>query len=225
MVFKYLSIPTFLLLLLSGCSDKAETLTTANESSDFGKGCSNTIKYPIQKPKAMAVLDESDGKNAIVIRTDAGEMVVDEPFQAAVIKDKDTLPEAKQMSKEEVMGIFAETKKALPKKPASVLFHYDSGKTDIKAEDLPKLDEIATLVEERIPCDVIIIGHSDRVGSDSANSKISLERADKIKKLIEEKNLDILSLTTEYYGENDPIVPTEDDVAEPLNRRVEVMVR
>lgn len=179
------------------------------------------------KPKTTVILAESDKEqNAIVVKTEKGEVLIDKPNLSVSINSKDEKPKiGKEYSKEEISSSFGEIIKAMPKKPVSILLYFKHGSSDLTEESKEKLNDIPKLVEDRFPCDVNIIGHADRSGSDEVNIKVSLKRAEKIKSWFDEKKLKISKISVESYGENDPLVKTADGVAEPKNRRVEVMIR
>ncbi len=84
---------------------------------------------------------------------------------------------------------------------------------------------VATAIEERAPCDVNIIGHADRMGSREYNIALSLKRARVVAGILRQMDLPLEQVTVESYGEEDPVIPTADGVAEPKNRRVEILVR
>ena len=52
-----------------------------------------------------------------------------------------------------------------------------------------------------------------------------MDRAQVVYDILRAENVKEEELTILYHGEGNPLVPTADDVAEPRNRRVEVMVR
>ena len=80
-------------------------------------------------------------------------------------------------------------------------------------------------VRRRDSHDISLNGHTDRTGEADWNMKLSLERANAVKVLLVEQGVSADYLTIEYYGESKPVIPTEDNVSEPKNRRVEVVVR
>ena len=73
--------------------------------------------------------------------------------------------------------------------------------------------------------DISVVGHTDRVGSKSANLRLSLARARRVKALLTAAGLDAAILEVTSHGEANPLVHTADEVAEPQNRRVEVTIR
>ena len=70
-----------------------------------------------------------------------------------------------------------------------------------------------------------VIGHTDRVGSVQSNDALSLQRARAVRESIIADGFDPNRITAAGRGERDPAVPTDDEVAEPRNRRTEVIVR
>lgn len=182
------------------------------------------------EPKTTVVLgDTGEKKNAVVIKSQKGEVVLDKPYQVASISGDKKLVVEKSLSKEEIEKKFKYVSEALPEKPAQILLYFKSGGSELTDDSKAKLPEILEAIKKRVPCDVNIIGHADRQGSDEVNIKISLQRAKLINKwLVEEQkkqDIKINSIKVESYGENDPLIKTADGVAEAKNRRVEVMVR
>lgn len=55
--------------------------------------------------------------------------------------------------------------------------------------------------------------------------RLSLKRAKQVQKLLVERGIPIKRFNIEYGGEGDLLVPTAENVHEPRNRRVEVVVR
>lgn len=181
-------------------------------------------------PTTTVVLgDLGKHKNAVVVQSEKGEVVLDKPFQSTSIDGTQKPVMEKTLSKDEVQKRFKYVVEALPEKPAHILLYFKSGSTELTEESQRELSEIIDTIKKRIPCDVNIIGHADRQGSDEVNIKISLQRAKAINKWLQQQikkqNLQINSIHVESYGENDPLIKTADGVAEPRNRRVEVMVR
>ena len=70
-----------------------------------------------------------------------------------------------------------------------------------------------------------MIGHTDRVGSDQQNDVLSLQRAERIRQDLVRLGMATDGIQTVGRGEREPLVPTEDEVPEPRNRRVEITVR
>jgi outer membrane protein OmpA-like peptidoglycan-associated protein len=80
-------------------------------------------------------------------------------------------------------------------------------------------------ISERTALEVRVIGHTDRVGSRQANDALSKNRAEAIREQLIASGVPADSLETVGRGERDLLVPTEDEVDEPRNRRVEINLR
>ncbi len=70
-----------------------------------------------------------------------------------------------------------------------------------------------------------MIGHTDRVGTLEANDALSLRRAEAVRALIIERGFEAARVRAVGRGERQPLVATDDEVDEPRNRRVEIVVR
>jgi outer membrane protein OmpA-like peptidoglycan-associated protein len=69
------------------------------------------------------------------------------------------------------------------------------------------------------------VGHTDRVGTRENNFRLGLERAKLIQKLLISKGIDPNIISVASHGEDNPLVKTDDEVPEPRNRRVEIIIR
>ena len=72
---------------------------------------------------------------------------------------------------------------------------------------------------------VQIEGHTDRVGSVQSNDAFSIKRAIAVREILVDSGVNPSVIETAGRGEREPLVPTEDEVAEAKNRRVEISVR
>jgi len=73
--------------------------------------------------------------------------------------------------------------------------------------------------------EVVVTGHTDRVGNDTENDRLSLERAGVMRARLVAAGVPAERITMAGRGEREPLVPTADEVSEPRNRRVEVKLR
>ncbi|HWS72647.1 MAG TPA: OmpA family protein [Thermoanaerobaculia bacterium] len=114
---------------------------------------------------------------------------------------------------------------------ADVLFDFD------KADLLPKAEETlqraADFVKERNKAAAVvrIEGHTDAKGSDSYNRKLSLRRADSVKRWLTSHGLSAMRFSTEGFGATKPVAPnqkpdgSDDPVGRQKNRRVEIVIQ
>jgi OOP family OmpA-OmpF porin len=70
---------------------------------------------------------------------------------------------------------------------------------------------------------VDITGHADRTGSTAGNLRLSLRRAETVRDALVARNAPASLLVVHAAGEDDPLVPTADGVAEPRNRYVTIV--
>jgi outer membrane protein OmpA-like peptidoglycan-associated protein len=73
--------------------------------------------------------------------------------------------------------------------------------------------------------DILVIGHTDRVGQQAENDRLSLMRAERLKAELVAQGIAAGRIQAAGRGEREPLVLTDDGVDEPRNRRVEINVR
>lgn len=86
------------------------------------------------------------------------------------------------------------------------------------------LDEMLKYIRAAGPVTVSINGHADRVGADDYNMTLSERRAKFVRETLEASGVPAKQIEYFAFGESDPKVPTEDNVAEAHNRRVEIFL-
>jgi len=75
-----------------------------------------------------------------------------------------------------------------------------------------------------LPGPVTVVGHADSVGSPAVNQRVGLRRARAVADMLVRLGVPEEAIAVESRGESEPLLPTADGVAEPRNRRVEVVV-
>ena len=101
---------------------------------------------------------------------------------------------------------------------------FDFDKSVLKPEGKAKLDDLSSKVKN-INLEVIIaVGHTDSVGSDAYNQKLSVRRAEAVKAYLVSKGIDKSRVYTEGKGEKQPVADNKTAAGRAKNRRVEIEV-
>jgi outer membrane protein OmpA-like peptidoglycan-associated protein len=98
---------------------------------------------------------------------------------------------------------------------------FEFGKAELKSESYPELNRIATFFKSNTKIVSEISGHTDNVGSDEVNNKLSQERADVVRKYLLTQGVPTEKLTAKGYGKNKPKVANDTPENQAINRRVE----
>jgi OOP family OmpA-OmpF porin len=101
---------------------------------------------------------------------------------------------------------------------------FDFDKSVLKPEGKAKLDDLVSKVKD-INLEVIIaVGHTDSVGTDSYNQKLSVRRAEAVKAYLVSKGIEKNRVYTEGKGEKQPVADNKTAEGRAKNRRVEIEV-
>ncbi len=101
---------------------------------------------------------------------------------------------------------------------------FDFDKAVLKPEGKAKLDDLAQKVKG-INLEVIIaVGHTDAVGTDAYNQKLSIRRSEAVKAYLVSKGIEKNRIYTEGKGEKQPVADNKTKEGRAKNRRVEIEV-
>ncbi len=101
---------------------------------------------------------------------------------------------------------------------------FDFGKSVLKPESKAKLDDLVGKTSG-IALEVIIaVGHTDSVGGDAYNQKLSVSRAEAVKAYLVGKGIEKNRVYTEGKGEKQPVADNKTAEGRAKNRRVEIEV-
>lgn len=102
--------------------------------------------------------------------------------------------------------------------------HFDFNKSNIRPDARPVLDEAVQMLKQQGTVAVVVEGHTDSVGSDAYNMKLSHRRADAVKKYLESHGVAGSRIKTQGYGESRPVASNDTAEGRAQNRRVELHI-
>ncbi len=174
----------------------------------------------------IVLIPDPDGSvGEIMVTTQAGSQTMNQPFMAIEVRETDTVPSTpKTMDKDLLNETFASAIGAQPAPPVAFILYFRTGTSQLTKESALKISEIMRTISERQGGDIIIIGHTDTKGREEMNIKLSMQRAERVETIISTEGVDPGRMIVTYHGEKELLVPTGDNIDEPRNRRVEVIV-
>jgi OOP family OmpA-OmpF porin len=99
---------------------------------------------------------------------------------------------------------------------------FDVGKAELKPEGKVRLDGLAAKLQGVRIESLVVIGHTDNVGGDSINQRLSLRRAEAVKTYLIGKGVEATKVRTVGRGKANPIADNKNAQGRAKNRRVEV---
>ncbi len=105
---------------------------------------------------------------------------------------------------------------------ADVFFDFD--KAVLKPEGKERLDDLVTKLKPVTLEVIIAIGHTDAVGGNEYNQRLSVRRAEAVKAYLVSKGIEPNRIYTEGKGKTQPIADNRTDAGRAKNRRTEVEV-
>jgi outer membrane protein OmpA-like peptidoglycan-associated protein len=201
------------LCLLAGCSAKKDLVVASPASREL-----------------IVLLPNPDGKVGIIqVTTEGGSQVLERPGYVTQIEDISKPPTVpKPLDESEIVSVFGPALSGQPDSTGryiSFLLYFVRNTSNLTHESKQVLSEVASAIKNRKSNEVYVVGHTDRVGTEEHNRGLSSRRANHVRDQLVFRGIKSITLFVSFYGEEKPLVKTEDEVPEPLNRRVEVIVR
>ncbi len=219
-----LFLPLLVLLVMTGCSSLPQPQERHQSQSphiDFSSEVkSAAFAVPTYREESMADSDHDgveDGKDRctetpIGVEVDADGCAYDRDKDG--VKDyEDACPDSMPYAKIKADGCADFV---------SFTLYYAPRVNEITPKSMSILEKAVGFLKEHPEYKVKIIGHTDNVGDDDYNMKLSKERAEDVLKLFNRKGINFNRLKAEGKGELEPIASNETDEGRALNRRIEV---
>ena len=176
--------------------------------------------------KVVLLPGPDDKVGVIDVSSDKGIQTLDKPWQTTEVSSLDKAPSVPRlMDEKEVRAIFKEALTAKPIPPIVFIIHFDTSSYVLTTESLEILPRVLEEIEVRKSTNIIVSGHTDTVQPAEKNRVLSLKRARVVADFLISKGVKPENIDVAYHGEGNPLIPTPDNVPEPRNRRVEIMIQ
>jgi len=182
-------------------------------------GCSS-----VPREKIILLPDADGSVGEVTVRTQRGEAKLARPYAYAESMSDGTVRPGED-SADAVKARFAPALSVRPPQPVSFNVFFVFDKDELTPDSTAQFDRIKKELAARPAPEIVVIGHTDRVGALEYNDALSLKRAEMVRIALVEAGVRREQIEIAGRGEREPAVPTADDVPEPRNRRVEIMVR
>jgi outer membrane protein OmpA-like peptidoglycan-associated protein len=192
-------------------------------AASIAAGCA--CKAPVTPALFVVVPSPYNGPVGKIVVTRGGESrAIDTAYGAQRLGGDGTLMAA-TLTEAEVRKDFGTALTALPGRPASFMLYFLEGKDELTDESRVELEKVFAELKRRPLPDIVVIGHTDTVGGLAYNDKLSLARAERMREMMVAMGIPPERIQAAGRGKRELLVPTEDNVSEPRNRRVEINVR
>jgi outer membrane protein OmpA-like peptidoglycan-associated protein len=182
------------------------------------------------KRDLIVLLPEPDGKTGVItVTTQGGSQILDKPRNAIEVEAPHKPPTAPvPMEEKEIRDVFGPALSALPdpsNRFISFILYFEHDTAALTHESKALLTEVLKTIKSLKSNEVYVMGHTDLVGTEAYNVRLSSRRANSVRDLFVSRGIKPNTLFVSFYGKTRPLIPTEDEMPEPRNRRVEVFLR
>lgn len=172
----------------------------------------------------VVLLPAQDGhKSVLAVRQGDREVVLDRPYAAAETTTQG--PRAIESDPKDVEAKFGRALTAQPARPQTFTLYFIEDRNELTDESKRVFESVFPDIAKHPVPDIVVIGHTDSVGTDAYNDKLSLQRADAVRDALIQRGIPAGDIVAEGRGKRDPLVATGEGVSEARNRRVEIIVR
>ena len=176
------------------------------------------------RDERVILLPEQDGRpTAVVVKQGAREVRLDQPYAATELTYAD--PWAYRASDAEVQATFKDALAAQPSRAVTFTLYFIENSPELTEASKADLERVFAELKQRNVVDIVVVGHTDAVGTDAFNDDLARKRADAIRSALIARGIAASDVVAIGRGKRELLIPTPDGVAEPKNRRVEIVVR
>ena len=189
--------------------------------------CAPPVTAPSAPEHTFVLLPDRDGHvGSVIITTQGGSATLDQANQGLVLADGSAAPGApERMTPGRIRHDFGAALAAEPPDSYHCILYFRTASSNLEPGAIQQLAQVLKQIHGRAVCDVSVTGHTDTTGDPDYNMRLSMARASQVRAYLIQNGVPAEHLSLAYHGKGNPLVPTGDNVDEPRNRRVEVIVR
>jgi OmpA-OmpF porin, OOP family len=176
-----------------------------------------------QSERIVLLPSQDEHPAAVVVKQGDRQVLLDRPYAATDLGVADPWPY--RASEAEIRAGFGDALAAQPSRSASFTLYFVEGSDELTDDSKRTLENVFADLKQRAVPDVLVVGHTDAVGTNPFNDELARKRADTVKAMLMGRGVRADDIVAIGRGKRELLVPTADGVAEPRNRRVEIVVR
>ena len=218
---KILSIAFLILGNLISQDNNNTTFTTVSLSNEFNVPYPNTkIKFSGKRTNVVTITDSLGQTTVDIVQGDT--IIV-----SCLINDKEYefdnivyIDDTQNISSAEINLQIDLYESIIERKN----LNFESAKYDIKQKYFTDLNDIFGYLKQEKNINIEIAGHTDNIGEEAYNQKLSNERALSVKSFLVQKGIDSKRIKCVGYGEQQPIADNSTEFGREKNRRIEIRI-
>ena len=187
-------------------------------------GCAPQPAPPQRATERLILLPSASGKpSSVVVTTRDGAVELSTPYSSVDIRGGALVPGASTAG--EVEQRYGGLTSAQPRAPRSYTLFFVLGTAEFTPASKVTFEEVRKEIGAWPGAEVIVIGHTDRLGNPDYNDALGRKRAEAVAARLVSSGVSRERIEVVSRGERELLIPTPAGQAEPRNRRVEIKVR
>src|SRR4051812_31165453 len=180
-------------------------------------GPKHVTSTPVHPTQALVVLlpdPETGVTGRAVVSNKAGSVDLGGPRESSDVSSDRRPADITVMSEADVKRVFGDALAALPPAPKHFTLYFRFESDELTDESRALLPDVLDTVRHRAVPEVVVVGHTDRMGAAKKNVELGLKRATTVRDLLVGVGLDRTLIEVTSHGEADPVVRTADETPE-----------
>ncbi len=176
--------------------------------------------------QTVIVVPDREGQvGQVEVTTAGGRQVLNKSGDMTSVSGRNAAPAAvKTASADYIATTFAEALAVEPPPARKFALYFETDTTVLTADSLKQVSDIVAEARRPGTLTIAVSGHTDAVGTTEYNDKLARDRAAFVRQLLVDRGVKADLISVSSHGKGNPAVPTPDGVAEPRNRRVEIVI-